>query len=219
VDPRRFDAFARDYDRFVALDHDDAPWLRTLGLGGERALDAGCGSGRETVFLAERYEHVVGVDISAPLLEVARSRPHPRVEYVLGDLRYFTDGDGFDLVYSHATLHHVGDYRAALEHLRSLLRPGGTAVLVDVVSDRRPTPPRRAYVAGAIASLVPDVVRLGPRDAWWLLRFRTSRPWLAHLLTDRFLSRAQFRALYGEVFPGARFVDRGYALAAIWSGV
>ncbi len=217
MDPRRFDAFARDYARFVELDHDDSPWLRTLGLGGERALDAGCGSGHVALFLAERYERVIGIDISAPLIELARSRAHPNVEYVLGDLRDFADADGFDLGYSHATLHHVADYRAALERLRSLLRPGGTAVLVDVVSDRRPTPPRRVYVVGAIARLVPDVVRVGPRDAWWLLRFRTSRPWLAHLLTDRFLSRAQFRALYGDVFPGARFVDRGYALAAIWS--
>ncbi|MGW1402320.1 hypothetical protein ACWCRF_27480 [Streptomyces sp. NPDC002405] len=58
---------------------------------------------------------------------------------------------------------------------------------------------------------------MGLRDAWFPLRFWHSRPWLAHLLSDRYLSREQFRELCASVFPGARFDDLGFALAMAWA--
>lgn len=216
-EPERFDHFARDYDRFVALRPHETAWFEALDLRGERALDAGCGSGRQAVALAERFDDVVGVDVSAPLIEIARTRSHPRVAYVVADLCDYADTEGFDLVYSASALHHVADYPAALRHLRSLLRPGGTAVLVDNVSGRGLTPPRWVYLLGAPVTFVGDVRRVGMSDAWWLLRFRTGGPWLAHLVSDRYLSRSRFRTLYDAVFPGVRFVDLGYALAAVWT--
>ena len=58
---------------------------------------------------------------------------------------------------------------------------------------------------------------MGLRDAWFQVRFWHSKPWLAHLLSDRYLSREQFRELYGSVFPGARFDDLGFALGMTWT--
>ncbi|MFG2112492.1 class I SAM-dependent methyltransferase [Streptomyces sp. NPDC048718] len=220
-DPRSFDRFARDYDRFVSLlPGRNTSWLLGLDPRGGRALDAGCGSGHAARALADRFDEVVGVDLSHPLIALAETtRAHPRVRYLARDLLDLTDPEGFDLVYSHTTLHHLDDYRAALEHLRSLVRPGGTVALVDNVHDRGPgrTPPRRAYTWPARWNFPRELLRLGPRDAWFQLRFWHSRFWLDHLLADRYLTRAEFRALYTSVFPGARFDDLGFALAMTWT--
>ena len=137
------------------------------------------------------------------------------VLYLAADLMSFTDRDGFDLVFSSMTLHHVKDLVAALVHLRGLVRPAGIAILVDNVASR-PTPPRWVHILGAVRQLPSDVGRLGGRQARWLLKFRTSAPWLDHLASDRYLSRQAFERQYGSIFPGARFQNLGYAHALIW---
>ena len=219
TDPASFDRFARDYDRFVGLlPGRNTSWLAGLGLTGARALDAGCGSGYAVELLSRDFAEVVGLDLSAPLLEIAKAkRASPGVHYILSDLFDLSDDDGFDLVYSHTMLHHIADYRAGIEHLTSLVRPGGTVALIDNVCDPYPTPPREAYTRPARRDFPREIRRLGLRDAWFQLRFWHSEPWLAHLLSDRYLSRDQFRDLYGSVFPGARFDDLGFALAMSWT--
>lgn len=214
-----FDRFARDYDRFVGLlPGRNTTWLAGLGRTGARALDVGCGSGYATEMLAGPFAEVVGLDLSAPMLEIAKTkRASPGIRYLKGDLFAFHDEGGFDLVYSHTMLHHLGDYRAGLEHLKALVRPGGTVALVDNVCDRYPTPPREAYTRPARRDFPREVCRIGLRDAWFQLRFWHSEPWLAHLLSDRYLSREQFRDLYASVYPGARFDDLGFALAMSWT--
>ncbi|MDQ6711923.1 MAG: class I SAM-dependent methyltransferase [Candidatus Dormibacteraeota bacterium] len=212
-----FDGFATDYDRFASLEPAGLrDWLVTqLPARGRRVLDAGCGSGRHTRVLAERFDHVVGVDISAPLIAIARDRPGPNVRYIVGDLMTFSDAHGFDLVFSSTTLHHVPDLDAALLRLRDLVMTGGVAILIDNVASRA-TPPRWVHVLGAVRNVLPDVARLGVRRAAWLLRFRTSAPWLEHLGSDRYLSRQEFERRYGLIFPGARFADLGYAHGLVW---
>jgi SAM-dependent methyltransferase len=218
ADPRSFDHFAAGYDRYASLEPPRVlDWLLgRLRSHGRRALDAGCGSGRHTLALADRFDEVVGVDTSRPLIDIARRRrPHPRVRYLVGDLLAFADPDGFDLVASCTTLHHLPDLEAALRHLRGLVAPGGAAILVDNVA-RRPTPPRWVYLAGAVREVPGDLRRHGRQQARWLLRFRTSGAWLDHLASDRYLSRQTFEQRYGAVFPGARFQALGHTHALVW---
>jgi ubiquinone/menaquinone biosynthesis C-methylase UbiE len=218
VDPASFDRFAADYDRFVSLlPGQNTSWIAGLGLTGERAIDVGCGSGHVAERLADDFDYVLGVDLSEPMIELAQAkRPRPNVEYRVADL-FAVDDDGFDLVFSHTMLHHLPDYRAGLVQLKSLVRPGGTVALIDNVCDRYPTPPRRVYTWGALLGFPRQLSRLGLRDAWFELRFWHSKPWLEHLLSDVYLSRAQFRELYDSVFPGAQYDDLGFALAMRWT--
>jgi SAM-dependent methyltransferase len=200
-------------------------WLLTqLPKHGSRALDAGCGSGRHAVALAERFDQVVGIDISEPLIDIARERRSPQnVRYQVSDLMNFADPDGFDLVFSSTTLHHLPDLEPALRHLRGLVRAGGRVVLIDNVA-RRPskkmlpdwTPARWVHVLGALRDFPADIARVGWRQARWQLKFRTSPPWLAHLESDRYLSPQAFGQRYATVFPGARFTDLGFARGLVW---
>lgn len=49
-------------------------------------LDVGCGEGLLTLALAARAQHVVGIDVDAATLDLARrDAPAPNLEYVLGD--------------------------------------------------------------------------------------------------------------------------------------
>jgi SAM-dependent methyltransferase len=218
-DSQSFDPFAADYDRFASLEPTNLrDWLvRQLPARGHRALDAGCGSGRHTQLLAERFDDVVGIDISEPLIDIARrQRPSPNVRFLVGDLMSFVDAEGFDLVFSSTTLHHVPDLDAALLRLRGLGRERGIAILIDNVASR-PPPPRSVHVLGALRAVPGDIADLGWRQAAWLLKFRTSGSWLDHLASDCYLSRPEFEGRYGAVFPGARFANLGYAHALVWA--
>ena len=213
-----FDGFAADYDRFASLSKPaHMSWLvDSLAEYARRAVDLGCGSGRFTVVLAERFDQVIGVDISEPLIAIARlRRSRPNIEYRVQDLRSFHDAEGFDLIFSSTTLHHVPDLPAALTHVRGLLKPHGRIVLIDNVAPR-PTVARWRHIAGAVQRFPDDVLRLGRRDAAWLLKFQISGPWLDHLASDRFLNRKEFERIYDSVFPGGRFVRLGYLHALLW---
>jgi SAM-dependent methyltransferase len=223
---RSFDGFAEDYDRFTGLSPGTLQdWLLTqLPAHGGRALDAGCGSGRHAIILAQRFDQVVGVDISESLINIARERPSPQnVGYQVSDLMNFADPEGFDLVFSSNTLHHLPDLDAGLLHLGGLVRAGGRVVLIDNVA-RRPsqkmltgwTPARWVYVLGAVREFPGDVARIGWRQAAWQLKFRMSAPWLAHLAGDRYLLPQVLEQRYGAVFRGAQFTDLGFAHGMVW---
>jgi ubiquinone/menaquinone biosynthesis C-methylase UbiE len=220
ADPQSFDRIASDYDRFATLEPPMVlQWLLTnLPPRGGRALDAGCGSGRHALALADHFDEVLGLDVSEPLIDITtRRRPHARVRYKVGDLMTFTDPDRFDLVFSSTTLHHLPNLDAALIHLRGLVDSGGTAILIDNVASWA-TPPSWVYRLGAARTLPGDLRRHGWRQARWLFKFRTGRRWLDHLASDRYLSPREFEHRYGAVFPGGRFRSLGYAHALIWHG-
>ncbi len=216
-----FDEIAEVFDRFAELVGGPlSEYLETVFLHGDRALDLGCGSGRHSNMLADRYREVLGVDVSEPMLEIARTRrPRPNVTYQqrdLGDVRADTDGR-FDLVFSVNTLHHVSDLEQALGQIRDLVVPGGRVVLVDNVA-ARPAITRRWFIGAAVRGLVTDLVRRRrpAREAFELFRLNTHPGWLDHITTDRFLSPAQFEQRYGSVFPGARYQGLYFARAMCW---
>jgi SAM-dependent methyltransferase len=217
-DTRSFDGFAPAYDRYTGAEGPRLPrWIvDAIPSHGRRALDAGCGSGRYTLALAERFDHVIGVDLSTPLIGLARTRrSHSRVEYACGDLMEVEDAGGFDLVFTSTVLHHLPNLEAALRHLRGLVAPGGVAVLIDNVAVIS-TPPRWVYRLGSIRLCPADIRRFGWREARWRLAFRNSPGWLDHLTGERYLSRRAFEERYGAVFPGARFGPLGFAHAMVW---
>jgi SAM-dependent methyltransferase len=122
-----------------------------------RALDFGCGAGRITLPLADRFDAVVGVDIAPSMLALARSRAGARkdVDFRLdesGDQSLFA-GERFDLVYTGLVLQHLptsADALACLGRLCAAVAPGGA--LIAQIPTRLPARTRlqlgqRAYKA------------------------------------------------------------------------
>ena len=104
-----FDRTAAGYDRLGDLGQNDSirSWLvSVLPPAGGRALDLGCGAGRDSVLLAERFAHVDAVDLSLPMIEIARAkRSRPNIAYRQADLLEVTGSGEYDLVLSVMTLH------------------------------------------------------------------------------------------------------------------
>jgi ubiquinone/menaquinone biosynthesis C-methylase UbiE len=104
---------------------------------GDRVLDVGSGPG----FLASSMGDAVGslgwvcgVDISEPLLEVAKAHcaHQPWVEFRLSDATKLPFPDNqFDIVISTQVLEYVPDVSAALKELHRVLRPAKRAVILD----------------------------------------------------------------------------------------
>ena len=89
----RFDALAA-----TGVDvHGEATLCESLVAPPARVLDAGCGTGRVLIRLAERGFTGVGVDVDLSMLEVARSRA-PELRWVEADLSALDLGETFDLV-------------------------------------------------------------------------------------------------------------------------
>lgn len=98
--------------------------LRRFVPQGSRILDFGCGAGGLTAELALVYD-VVGVDFSAPALEVARERGL-KVHLVNSSDALPT---GFDAACAFDVIEHVDDDMAELRRLAAAVRPGGIVMV------------------------------------------------------------------------------------------
>jgi trans-aconitate 2-methyltransferase len=101
--------------------------------GHERAIDAGCGTGRVTRLLAERLPRgsVLAVDRSARMVEEATRQLADlgdRVTTHRGDLLRLEVDEPADLVLSTATFHWILDHGRLFGRLHDALRPGGRLV-------------------------------------------------------------------------------------------
>jgi trans-aconitate 2-methyltransferase len=132
--PRDWDA--RTYDRVAGpMTRWGLDVLERLPLaGGERVMDAGCGTGRITEQLAERLPsgHVIALDGSPAMIEEARGRLArfgDRVDYVVADLgEPLPIEEPVDAVLSTATFHWVPDHDALFRNLAAVIRAGGRLV-------------------------------------------------------------------------------------------
>ena len=115
------EVFARCYLKDVQLD----------ALAGKTGLDAGCGKGRFTRYLAPHLGVLVALDASAAISIATRDLSRfANVTTVRSDLRSapFQDAS-FDFVSSLGVLHHLEDPERGFQALVRLLRPGGTILL------------------------------------------------------------------------------------------
>jgi trans-aconitate 2-methyltransferase len=99
--------------------------------GNETVLDAGCGSGRVTLLLAERVPdgRVIGVDAAPSMIELARERLADlgdRVELHVMDLLELELTEPVDAIFSNATFHWILDHERLFRRLFASLVPGGT---------------------------------------------------------------------------------------------
>jgi SAM-dependent methyltransferase len=104
---------------------------------GERVVDVGCGCGTTSLELAEkvgRSGHVLGIDVSAPMLARARERAEAMgevpVEFAEADASAYGFDGGADLVFSRFGVMFFSDPVAAFANLRRALRPAGRAIFV-----------------------------------------------------------------------------------------
>jgi SAM-dependent methyltransferase len=133
-------------ERWVALQELTDPLLAVFGEAGmeagrigpaDRVLDVGCGCGATTIEIARRVGadgRVVGVDVSGPMLAVARRRAAEaglaNVELIEADAGAVELPRAFDVIYSRFGWMFFADSVAALRHLRGAAVAGGRLAFV-----------------------------------------------------------------------------------------
>lgn len=210
-DPRLFDHFARQYDR---RDRVYGGFLRDWvdgvlnGRSGDSAIDLGCGTGDVAARLTAHYRHVRAIDLSEPMLEVARRRyAGLGIDFECQDINQVSGQ--YDLVISSMVLHHVPDLPLTLRRIGRLVAPGGTVILLDTVG---PAPQSRVeHYQWSVKEFLRDL-----RHAWRRLRVNLEPDWVNHLLSDRWLPADAFAEIYGASFPGATIGTKSGVNTMVW---
>lgn len=138
---RAFEAMAAVYDDFTAH-YEYEFWIAQLleilerdGLRGQRLLDVGCGTGKSFLPMLPRGWEVMGCDISASMLKLARQKTDNAVRLEIADMRAMPEFGEFDLVWALDDainyLLSTEELKAALGGMRSNLAPSGL-LLFDV---------------------------------------------------------------------------------------
>ena len=150
----------------------EQPVVREIldGLPRGVALDAACGTGRHSAYLASLGHTVIGVDTSSEMLERAREKV-PSGEFHEAELQDLPlPDDHVDLVVCALALVHVLDLEPVLAEFVRVLRPGGHLV----ISDQR----------GLIPGIALPVVKAGPDGSpgYMPIRSRLTSEYLAAAL-------------------------------------
>jgi 2-polyprenyl-3-methyl-5-hydroxy-6-metoxy-1,4-benzoquinol methylase len=175
--------------------------LRQVPGGATRALDVGCGTGNLAYALSRVVDEVDGIDRDPRVIAVARARRASgtggtggTVHFATRDLLAVPAEPGYDVVTAVAVLHHL-PMAAALQRMRSLLRPGGRLVVVGCY--RQDGPADRAIDLLAVpANLVLGRLKRRQADA---ARITMSAP-----TADPAATLREVRATAARVLPGAR---------------
>lgn len=197
-----------DFDRLALLDEEG--WtannqyhnslLRHVPQQCENALEIGCGTGAFARILAKRCRRVVGLDLSAEMIRVARARSSQfeNLEFELADAMTWDFAPShFDFVCSIATFHHL-DQRELLGKIKDALKPNGVFVVLDLVQ------------SDSLVERMCDVVGVGVSTGLRLLHNGRLQPprevrkaWEQHGKHDSYLTMRQVRAL-ADVLPGSK---------------
>jgi len=96
---------------------------------GRTLLDIGCGAGDFLGLAGELGATVTGLDASAALIDIARTRC-PAGTFRVGDMQHLPlRDDGFDVVTAFNSLHFAKDPAPTVAEMIRVTRPGGTVVV------------------------------------------------------------------------------------------
>jgi SAM-dependent methyltransferase len=166
-----------------------------------QALDIGCGTGAFARLLAERADHVLGLDLSPQMIQLAgeRLQQHPNVDFQVADVTTWAfPREQFDCIASIATCHHL-PLEETLVKMRDALRAGGVLLILDL------------YKARDLSDFFVSALAVPVNLALWLIktgRLRQSREareaWAQHGLHEAYLPLSRIRQVCVRVLPGAQ---------------
>jgi ubiquinone/menaquinone biosynthesis C-methylase UbiE len=197
-----------DFDRLALLD--DEGWtannhyhsllLKYVPQNCENAIEIGCGTGAFARQLAARCRRVIGLDLSAQMIRVARSRSTQfnNLEFQVADaMSWDFPRSQFDFICSIATFHHL-DQRELLLKLKHALKPRGVLLVLDLAQ------------SNGLAERMVDVFGLGVSVGLRLIYNGRLNPpaevrkaWEEHGKHDHYSTVSEMRALAAEILPGA----------------
>ncbi len=118
----------RDLDAVVLREHE-------LDIAGRDVVEIGCGTGKNTEWLAQHASTVVGLDLSPEMLARARARvTNPHVTFIEHDVQrtWPVADESVNAVIGNLVLEHVSNIRIIFHEAQRVLRPNGTLFLCEL---------------------------------------------------------------------------------------
>ena len=175
----------------------------------DEILDAGCGVGGSSLFLAENYQaKVCGINIQPLHLDLARKEAEARnmENLVRFEERNFCDtglpDESFSVVWALESMCHSDDKLGFLEEAYRVLRPGGRIIVGDYVQvkpelNETEAKQLRGFLDGWI---LPDLAELN---------------WFKNSLSDVGFDEIHWEDITKQIMPSSRKIWRG----TWWTGV
>jgi ubiquinone/menaquinone biosynthesis C-methylase UbiE len=172
---------------------------------GAKVADIGCGVGFSTLLMAKAFpaSSFIGYDFHAPSIEQANAHATAhgladRVRFETVPAKQIAERD-FDLITMFDCLHDMGDPRSCAKHVRTLLKPNGSWMIVEPVAADRPgdnigNPVSRLYYNASTMICVPTSLAQEVGEA---LGAQAGEAKLTELLTSAGFSRIR-RATEGQ---------------------
>jgi len=111
-------------------------WNNTPDLNKKIWLDAGCGAGTYTRFIAQQGVDIVGLDYSFPSIQKAKSRSDNSITWCVGDINKIPlKPHTFDGAVCFGVTQALDNSSGAVQSLTKLIKPGGY-VYIDALNDR-----------------------------------------------------------------------------------
>lgn len=157
-----------DGNPLIALEG-PAVWSWFGALGGRRALDLGCGTGRHTRALVDAGANVTALDLTPEMLAVARAKLAGRS---VGWLRHALPGplpfrdETFEIVVMGLVAEHVADLDSLLVESARVLCPGGRCILSALHADRTAEGQRARFIDQATGLRRPIATYHRPLDTY-----------------------------------------------------
>ena len=134
---KAYDAWSSTYDDVRNLTRDlDASVMRKTFRGKRlgTVLELGCGTGKNTVFLAKNASAVHALDFSSGMIALAQKKVTARnVSFAVADVtkRWPRAAHSVDLIVCNLVLEHVEKLPFVFSEARRVLKPGGTFFLCE----------------------------------------------------------------------------------------
>jgi SAM-dependent methyltransferase len=104
--------------------------LRVVGTAPKRILDFGCGAGDAAKCFVERGHHVVGVDISASGIRLAKTKvPAATFELIDSETHLPFPDESFDICFCTEVIEHLFDVKGFISEISRLLVKDGLFLL------------------------------------------------------------------------------------------
>lgn len=131
-----YDTWSETYDHPQEIDPDpiqglEGPVMREFidGLPDGPVLDAACGTGRHSKYIADKGHKVLGVDGNAKMLEIAKGKV-PDGEFEVGDLTKLPAEDAsYGAITCGLAFGHLEDLGPAAKEVARVLSPGGVVAV------------------------------------------------------------------------------------------
>jgi 2-polyprenyl-3-methyl-5-hydroxy-6-metoxy-1,4-benzoquinol methylase len=142
LEPPAFEGYSRWADEYDNIEHNpviagEETVIRDLfgDVKNKLVLDAGCGTGRHAIPLAEMGAKVVGFEPTEAMLDIARQKAEERhldIDFRPGALEGIVDDENrYDLVLCCLVLSHVENLIEAISILAGHVRQGGSLIISD----------------------------------------------------------------------------------------